>query len=83
MGETYETNDLPLIAFLLCKGMEIENKRKIGNIFFFTFKNNLRLELALSEYTQGKPLVCPVSFYTNLKKVKRIIWKGDQNVKAS
>jgi len=74
----YKTTDFCLTAYLLCEGFEIEryypNPSKPTQLIF-VFKEDWNLKKSVENFLTKKAKVEPLTFLSNLKRVKWIIKK--------
>ena len=82
---TFSTRDLYLSATLVTMGFDMINTSMVieGSknmpVGYFEFKNTPELQDARSKYTQGRLLVEPKIFITNLKSLKSEVVNYNQN----
>jgi len=66
----FQTSSLNIVAWLMTKGYEITDKKKINNSTIFYFERDSKLQSALNEYNNNIPLK---EFISNFRKVKMMI----------
>ena len=63
----FQTSSLNIVAWLMTKGYEVADQKKINNSTIFYFERDSKLQSALNEYNNNIPLK---EFISNFRKVK-------------
>jgi len=66
----FQTSSLNIVAWLMTKGYEVVDQKKINNSTIFYFERDNNLQSALNEYNNNTSLK---QFISNFRKVKMMI----------
>jgi len=66
----FQTSSLNIVAWLMTKGYEVVDQKKINNSTIFYFERDNNLQSAINEYNNNIPLK---EFISNFRKVKMMI----------
>lgn len=73
--EYYRTTDICLASFFLTKGVEfIGINRDSTNRATFVFANSSKFSTLVSDFTQMKASVEPISFHASMKRLKQLLY---------
>lgn len=67
MNNIFQTSSLNIVAWLMTKGYEVKDHKKINNSTIFYFERDKNLQSALNEYNNNTSLK---EFISNFRKVK-------------
>jgi hypothetical protein len=70
---TYMTSDLYLAAFLKAKGMKLQDKRSVGNKYFFVFEARQDRKKLIQEFFNDG-LVSITAFKNALQDLKTMVF---------
>ena len=66
----FQTSSLNIVAWLMTKGYEVSDKKRINNSTIFYFERDKNLQSILNEYNNNIALK---EFISNFRKVKMMI----------
>jgi len=66
----FQTSSLNIVAWLMTKGYDVKDQKKINNNTIFYFERDDNLQSAINEYNNNIPLK---EFISNFRKVKMMI----------
>ena len=66
----FQTSSLNIVAWLMTKGYEVKDQKKINNSTIFYFERDNNIQSAINEYNNNTSLK---EFISNFRKVKMMI----------
>lgn len=66
----FQTSSLNIVAWLMTKGYEVKDQKRINNSTIFYFERDKNLQSVLNEYNNNTSLK---EFISNFRKVKMMI----------
>jgi hypothetical protein len=70
INNIFQTSSLNIVAWLMTKGYEVSDKKRINNSTIFYFERDKNLQSVLNEYNNNIALK---EFISNFRKVKMMI----------
>jgi hypothetical protein len=73
LEKSFQTRDLPLVAFLTLKNVHFVDKVHQDGIVYFLFPNDEKLDSIIMDFHSGKGIVEPIAFWETLRRIRRLI----------